>query len=110
MATSSILGGAPAPQRHSGTGVDSLGPSDTSDSGSDVQTDLNQAALPDAGSEGAIPIQHGSDTDSAGTGERAAAGPSRVKPNADLLPDRDLDIPTDALDDEAGKAGGAGES
>jgi len=36
MSNSSILGGEHAPHHPAGTDVDALGPSDTSDSGSDV--------------------------------------------------------------------------
>jgi len=98
MATSSILGGARAPARPRGTDVDALGPSDSSDSGSDVQTDFHRAALPDAASEGALPIAHGSTTDAAGTGERGSADPSERQSDADLLPDRRGILPQDALD------------
>lgn len=61
MATSSILGGEHAPVEPKGTGVDSLGPSDSSDSGSDA----------------------------AGTDDRASseAGLEQAT-NADILPDR----------------------
>ena len=99
MATSSILGGEHAPRQPRGTDVDALGPSDSSDSGSDVQTDLNRSALPDAASEGAIPIVHGTDSDAAGTGERASADPtSHGLDDADILPDRIGTVPADALD------------
>ncbi|MDM0022700.1 hypothetical protein [Variovorax saccharolyticus] len=98
MANSSILGGARAPARPKGTEVDALGPSDSSDSGSDVQTDLHRAALPDAASEGALPIAHDSTSDAAGTGERASADPSGPRADADVLPDRLGVVPQDALD------------
>jgi hypothetical protein len=98
MANSSILGGEHTPARPRGTDVDALGPSDTSDSGSDVQTDRNRSALPDAGSEGALPIPHDSTSDSAGTGERASADAMNPHTDADLLPDRVGTLPQDALD------------
>ncbi|SEK17115.1 MULTISPECIES: hypothetical protein [unclassified Variovorax] len=61
MATSSILGGERAPIEPKGTDEESLGPSDSSDSGSDA----------------------------AGTGEHASAEPqSDEATNADILPDR----------------------
>lgn len=61
MATSSILGGERPPIRPKGTDSDSLGPSDSSDSGSDA----------------------------AGTGDRATAEAGLEEPtNADVLPDR----------------------
>ena len=98
MANSSILGGEHAPSQPRGKDVDALGPSDSTDSGSDVQTDVNHAALPDEGSEGAFPIAHGSDTDASGTGERAAADPDAPDLDADLLPDRIGTVPQDAMD------------
>ena len=88
MARSSILGGTRAPAEPAGKDVDALGPSDSSDSGSDVQTDLNRSALPERDSEGAFPIEHGSTSDAAGTGERASADPAAPMTDADLLPDR----------------------
>jgi hypothetical protein len=97
MANSSILGGEQAPSRPRGTDVDALGPGDSSDSGSDVQTDLNRTAL-DEGAEGAFPISHGSASDQSGTGERAAADPAAPRLDADLLPDRVGTLPADALD------------
>ncbi|VTU31592.1 hypothetical protein H4CHR_02838 [Variovorax sp. PBS-H4] len=96
MATSSILGGEHAPREPRGTDVDSLGPSDTSDSGSDVQTDRSRTAMPDGSAEGALPIAHGSDTDSTGTGERASADPTAASDDADILPDRIGTVPYDA--------------
>jgi hypothetical protein len=72
MATSSILGGTPVPEEISGKDVQSLGPSDNSDSGSD--------AVGAYGSE-----ELASDTDAAGTGESASIGDGQ--PDADILPD-----------------------
>ncbi|MDH6165467.1 hypothetical protein M2282_000595 [Variovorax boronicumulans] len=61
MATSSILGGEHPPIEPKGTGEDSLGPSDSSDSGSDA----------------------------AGTGDRELAQAGEEAPtDADILPDR----------------------
>ena len=102
MATSSILGGERAPVQPGGTDVDALGPSDSSDSGSDVQTDRNRAVLPDESSEGALPVAHGSTTDAAGTGERASADPAAPREDADVLPDRVGALPpgtSGAIDD-----------
>jgi hypothetical protein len=104
MANSSILGGEHAPVHPSGTDVDALGPSDSSDSGSDVQTDLDRSALPDEGSEGSLSISHGSNSDAAGTGERASSDNPAGREDADILPDRigivppgfDRDPPDDA--------------
>lgn len=93
MANSSILGGTHAPSTPAGKDIDSLGPSDTSDSGSDVQTERNRSALPDEGAEGALPSAHDSTGDAAGTGERASADPSPPQLDADLLPDRTGTVP-----------------
>ena len=76
MATSSLLGGTKAPEEISGKDIASLGPSDTSDSGSDA-----------VGAYGADELA--SDTDSSGTGERAAVeeGADEPESNVDILPD-----------------------
>jgi hypothetical protein len=85
-----------------------LGPSDSSDSGSDVagakrhefdvDTELDNHAL-EAGE-----AELASDTDRAGTGERAAAdGDSTLEPDSDIEPDRIIQPPTaddDGLDDD----------
>ena len=97
MSNSSILGGEHAPTHPRGTDVDALGPSNTSDSGSDVQTDRNHSALPDEGDEGAFPIPHDSSSDAGGTGERAEAVPEGARDGADIAPDR-IARSKDALD------------
>lgn len=73
MATSSILGIDPEniPSEHSATGIDRLGPSDASDSGSD--------------SAGVYSAD--SDTDRFGTGERSSADPAPSRSDRDILPD-----------------------
>jgi hypothetical protein len=87
-----------------------LGPSDSSDSGSDIagakrhdfdkDTELDNHALETGETELA------SDTDRAGTGERAAAdGDSTLTPDADVAPDRLIDPlapdeDDDGLDDD----------
>jgi len=75
MATSSLLGidteNLPAP--HNATGIDSLGPSDASDSGSD--------------SAGAYSDEPGSDTDRFGTGERSSVEQTDGPDAQDILPD-----------------------
>lgn len=98
MATSSILGGTAAPQRPRGTGADLLGPSDSSDSGSDVQGERTLATDADDGGTGAVPAELDSDTDARGTGERAAAAGSEPRDGDDILPDRVIRT-ADALDD-----------
>ena len=102
MATSSILGGERPPEEPKGKDVDSLGPSDTSDSGSDVRTSRERSAIPDDAAEGAIPIAHESSTDAEGTGERASADAPPSTPDADILPDRTEDAGSAADDELAG--------
>lgn len=97
MATSSILGGSAAPQRPRGTGTDLLGPSDSSDTGSDVQGERAFSTDTDGGA-GAVPAELDSDTDSSGTGERAAATGTEPREGGDIMPDRVLRT-GDALDD-----------
>lgn len=74
MATSSILGGSHVPEEAIGKDDSALGTSDNSDSGSDVQGAYGDSEL-------------ASDTDAAGTGERAGVGTSTERANADILPD-----------------------
>ncbi|HVR52097.1 MAG TPA: hypothetical protein VMS38_20350 [Pseudorhodoferax sp.] len=96
MARSSIMGGETPASRPSGSDMDMLGPSDTSDSGSDVQGERRMATAPDNAAEwGAVVADHDSDSDAAGTGERAAAAGDGGRANADILPDR---IVTPGLD------------
>jgi len=98
MAQSSILGAERAPQKASGRDADVLGPSDTSDSGSDVQG----ASRLKTGAEegymgGATPVELNSDSDAFGTGERAEAVPEGARDGADISPDR-IARSKDALD------------
>lgn len=117
MARSSILGPDDAPTHAPGHDVESLGPSDLSDSGSDVQgsLDLNETdqKLSDLHTRPTPPdslqqeIQD-ADSDTAGTGERASAILSeRVRDGGDIAPDQIVDTPDglpledeDASDDE----------
>ena len=98
MSQSSILGGERAPRQAEGRSADVLGPSDTSDSGSDIQgatrlkTDAEEGEL-----GGATPIALDSDSDSMGTGERAEAVPEGARDGADIGPDR-IARSKDALD------------
>ncbi len=88
MARSSIMGGDTAPTRTPGTDIDRLGPSDTSDSGSDVQGERPMATQPDNPAEwGAVTAEADTDSDAQGTGERASAAGDAVRDNADILPD-----------------------
>jgi hypothetical protein len=98
MSQSSILGGDRAPQQARGRDAETLGPSDTSDSGSDIQgasrlkTDAEEGEL-----GGATPISNDSDSDAMGTGERAEAVPEGARDGADISPDR-IARSKDALD------------
>ena len=71
MARSSILGAERAATQAAGRDSRALGPSDSSDSGSDVQTEIDLPDLNDVRDEfgGVLPGPTG-DSDSAGTGER----------------------------------------
>src|SRR6185369_14637561 len=75
MATSSITGVDRAPSQATGRDVEALGPSDTSDSGSDVQGELDLAPPIDLDNPSGGSVQPGlqSDSDAAGAGERGAA-------------------------------------
>ena len=74
MATSSILGGSRSPEEISGKDLQALGPSDNSDSGSDVMGAYGEEQL-------------SSDSDSSGTGERSEVGFDSTPSGADILPD-----------------------
>ena len=127
MATSPLAGGAPqVPQRIPGTGTDALGPSDTSDSASDIVgadgavdaddlelsggTNHDVRRAPGAGADiGDANLD--SDSDRNGTGERAAAGRDATLPvdtllrddrddvvdGEDIGDDVDADVPRDEL-------------
>ena len=91
MATSSIVGAERAASQAEGRDVEALGPSDTSDSGSDVQGELDLASPEDLDNTLFGNEQPGleSDSDSAGTGERGAALlDEEGREGADILPDR----------------------
>jgi hypothetical protein len=94
MATSSILGGEETARRATGRDIDSLGPSDSSDSGADVQGERTMPTDGDAPDEmGATPAYRDSASDALGTGERGAAFGADVREGADILPDRVIDGP-----------------
>ena len=98
MSQSSILGGERAPKQAKGRGADVLGPSDTSDSGSDIRgatrlkTDTEEGEM-----GGATPVDVDSNSDAMGTGERASAVPDGARDGADISPDR-IARSKDALD------------
>ncbi len=88
MSNSSILGGDSAATRAAGRDTDSLGPSDSSDSGSDVQGERMMPTGSDTPDElGSMPVDLASDSDSSGTGERSAAAGDSARDGGDILPD-----------------------
>jgi len=88
METSSILGGDRAASRPAGRDTDLLGPSDSSDSGSDVQNERGFDAL-DPGEIGGDRADLHANSDAGGTGERAAAvHDTDIVEGADVAPDR----------------------
>ena len=98
MATSSIVGGERAAQQAEGRDDDVLGPSDTSDSGSDIQgASRLKTTAPEGEMGGATPVIEDRDSDAAGTGERAEAVPEGARDGADIAPDR-IARSKDALD------------
>ena len=109
MARSSITGADRAPTQAEGRDVETLGPSDTSDSGSDVQGELELAPPIDLDNpiSGQVQPGLGSDTDAGGTGERGAAlTDEEGGEGADILPDsvRSLADEADASEDVAAEA------
>ena len=100
MATSSIEGGDRTPARPRGIDVDTLGPSDSTDSGSDVQHQRRMPTAPDAPDElGALPARRRSTSDAQGTGERASAiGDVEDTEGPDIVPDQIDDLAIDTSD------------
>jgi hypothetical protein len=87
MSNSSILGGERVARQSKGKDVDSLGPSDSSDSGSDVQGETVMPTDPDRADElGSMPVSGNSDSDAMGTGERGSATGRDGPENADIMP------------------------
>jgi hypothetical protein len=113
MGRSSLLGIDRVQPTAPGRDTDALGPSDSSDSGSDVLgIDVPDDGGPDAAVDKALAddvarpetsaeaVAPGADSDSHGTGERrSAAGDRGARDAADILPDRI--IGTDADSEEA---------
>lgn len=109
MSNSSILGGEAAASRASGRDTDSLGPSDSSDSGSDVQGERMMPTGADTPDElGSMPVDLSSDSDSSGTGERGAAAGDSGRDGGDILPDHIVGDESVDSDDafDAGRAEG----
>ena len=104
MAQSSVAGGRRMPQRDEGSRAGLLGPSDTSDSGSDVMggpgladtqaQGLDEGTTSEVGRAQGAGADYGdpdldADTDSTGTGERALADrDAGVEAGGDIAPDR----------------------
>jgi len=105
MATSSILGADRAPGQADGRDVELLGPSDTSDSGSDVQGELDLADPqdPDRTLFGNKQTGLASDSDAGGTGERGAAlmDEDAAREGNDILPDSVQNLADDLQSDLA---------
>ena len=98
MANSPLVPGSTSGQNdrllRQGHGTSALGPSDSSDSGSDVHGFGAEARIGDANLD--------SDSDRSGTGERLGATPDlEFEPAADIAPDRIQDAPDE--DEEAGE-------
>ena len=102
MARSSILGGDRARKHAAGTDTDALGPSNSSDSGSDVQGEPNLEGHSDREERlGAGHTDRGSDSDMDGTGERGSALPDEfVEEGSDISPDHIEVIGSDVGADE----------
>jgi len=87
MATSSVTGDHESAEVHADDGTGILGPSDSSDSGSDTVGQRADLAQPEDSIGGALePLEGGSDA--SGTGERADVEGSVSLDGADILPDR----------------------
>jgi hypothetical protein len=116
MAHSSLLGIDRTPANPPGRDVSALGPSDTSDSGSDVANLAEMAdgdpglpvdvAVGEDGARASTPnetIASGGDSDAPGTGERrSAAADAGLREASDISPDRIVDMNNRPVDEEAG--------
>jgi hypothetical protein len=89
MTNSNFLGGEPAATYAPGKDVEALGPSDSSDSGSDVQGERSlQGDGEHADQLGSLIVDAGSDSDASGTGERASATGRDSLDGSDIAPDQ----------------------
>ncbi len=111
MAQSPLLGADRAPRRPPGTSTERLGPSDTSDSGSDLVGAAGAVETDDFGLDGDTnddvrrapgagadigDANLDADSDSGGTGERAEAGRDTLQREApDIAPDQVVGIGSD---------------
>lgn len=116
MGTSSILGGQRAPVEAPGRDAGALGPSDSSDSGSDLAGSEREAGDPNepvdvalqgdaARPPGGDLLDGGAATDRSGTGERRSAGSDAGARDApDISTDRVVDLhapgSVEAVDDD----------
>ena len=88
MTNSSFLGGERAAKPAPGKDIDALGPSDSSDSGSDVQGEFSVRGEGDhAGELGSLVVNTANDSDASGTGERGSATGRDLPDGADIMPD-----------------------
>lgn len=107
MSTSSILGAERAATFSSGRDTAALGPSDSSDSGSDVMGEFNRDESEQDLADLSTPLRAdrdsthqsflGADSDASGTGERGTAFREHLREAGDIMPDRI----TPALDGES---------
>jgi hypothetical protein len=89
MTNSNFLGGERAATYAPGKDVEALGPSDSSDSGSDVQGERSlQGDGEHADRLGSLIVDVGSDSDASGTGERASATGRDSPDGSDIAPDQ----------------------
>ena len=88
MTKSSLLGGQPAATYAPGKDVEALGPSDSSDSGSDVRGEFSlQGDGEQADRMGSLIVDTDSDSDASGTGERGSATGRDTPVGRDIAPD-----------------------
>ena len=88
MTNSSFLGGERAARYAQGKDTDALGPSDSSDSGSDGQGEGSLRGEGDHADElGSLLVNTANNSDSSGTGERASATGRDGPDGVDIMPD-----------------------
>ena len=86
-----------------GKDADALGPSDSSDSGSDVQGELSLQGEGDHADElGSLIVDTASDSDTSGTGERASATGRDEPDGLDVLPDHLIGAAGEAVESTEG--------
>ena len=104
MATSSILGGDRAPAEPKGTDADALGPSDSSDSGSDAagttQRGTSDAGLDEATNEDILPDRLAVEPESAAEVARGMPDAQAVSPQDLAVSDEDVDEDDEEEDED----------